>query len=277
MVALARAPGCALHLAHATMNFGSTRAARPSCSPCSTTRSPTGADITLDTYPYLPGCTTLAAMLPSWARGGGPEASWPGSRTPRTRERIRHDLEVRRLGRLPRRAHRVGHHRDLRGPRPRARGRTSAARSPSSPRDAARPPATCPSTCWSSDRLGHDDPAARRPRGERPGDHAAPRPHRRQRRHPGGAQAAPARVRHLPALPRPLRPRAGRARPGGVRRPPHRPPGRPAAAARPRPGPRGLPRRPGPLRPGHGAGRPPSRTRASRRAGIPYVLVDGRP
>ena len=26
-----------------------------------------GVDITLDTYPYLPGATTLAALLPSWA------------------------------------------------------------------------------------------------------------------------------------------------------------------------------------------------------------------
>ena len=32
-----------------------------------------GCDITLDTYPYLPGATTLSALLPSWAMSGGPD------------------------------------------------------------------------------------------------------------------------------------------------------------------------------------------------------------
>jgi N-acyl-D-amino-acid deacylase len=33
-----------------------------------------GVDVTLDTYPYLPGSTTLAALLPSWFAAGGPDA-----------------------------------------------------------------------------------------------------------------------------------------------------------------------------------------------------------
>jgi len=34
-----------------------------------------GVDITLDTYPHLPGSTTLVALLASWATAGGPDAT----------------------------------------------------------------------------------------------------------------------------------------------------------------------------------------------------------
>ncbi len=52
-----------------------------------------GADISLDTYPYTPGCTTLVAVLPSWASEGGPEAVLARLRDDATAERIRHHLE----------------------------------------------------------------------------------------------------------------------------------------------------------------------------------------
>jgi hypothetical protein len=35
-----------------------------------------GADISLDTYPYLPGCTTLASLLPSCDGGHGIPTNW---------------------------------------------------------------------------------------------------------------------------------------------------------------------------------------------------------
>ncbi len=47
-----------------------------------------GVDVTPDTYPYLPGATTLAAMLPSWAAEGGPDAQLARLRDPASRERI---------------------------------------------------------------------------------------------------------------------------------------------------------------------------------------------
>ncbi|MFC7742515.1 hypothetical protein ACFQXA_18595 [Nocardiopsis composta] len=53
-----------------------------------------GADITLDTYPYTPGSTTLAAMLPSWAGEGGPEATLARLADPAETARIRHTMEV---------------------------------------------------------------------------------------------------------------------------------------------------------------------------------------
>ncbi|BCM69160.1 MULTISPECIES: N-acyl-D-amino-acid deacylase family protein [Streptomyces] len=94
MVALTREAGCPLHLAHATMNFGVNRDRAPELLALLDRALAAGADITLDTYPYTPGCTTLAALLPSWASEGGPEEVLARLADPVTAERIRHDLEV---------------------------------------------------------------------------------------------------------------------------------------------------------------------------------------
>ncbi|MFI8825973.1 amidohydrolase family protein [Streptomyces sp. NPDC053431] len=93
MVRLARDAGCALHLAHATMNFGVNEGRAPDLLSLLDEALAAGADITLDTYPYTPGCTTLAAVLPGWAHEGGPEALLARLRDAGTAERIRHDLE----------------------------------------------------------------------------------------------------------------------------------------------------------------------------------------
>ncbi|MER7570683.1 D-aminoacylase [Streptomyces sp. NPDC126514] len=94
MVALAREAGCALHLAHATMNFGVNEGRAPELLDLLDGALAAGADISLDTYPYTPGCTTLAALLPSWASEGGPEAVLARLADEESAERIRHDLEV---------------------------------------------------------------------------------------------------------------------------------------------------------------------------------------
>lgn len=52
-----------------------------------------GIDVTLDTYPYLPGCTTLAALLPSWASSGGPAETLKRLEDPETVEKIRVAVE----------------------------------------------------------------------------------------------------------------------------------------------------------------------------------------
>ncbi|MEU1280183.1 D-aminoacylase [Streptomyces sp. NPDC005805] len=93
MVGLTREAGCALHLAHATMNFGVNKDRAPELLALLDEALDAGADITLDTYPYTPGCTTLVAMLPSWAGEGGPEAVLARLRDEATAERIRHHLE----------------------------------------------------------------------------------------------------------------------------------------------------------------------------------------
>ncbi|MGM0356783.1 N-acyl-D-amino-acid deacylase family protein [Streptomyces sp. ECR3] len=94
MVALTREAGCPLHLAHATMNFGVNRDRAPELLALLDKALAAGADITLDTYPYTPGCTTLAALLPSWASEGGPEAVLGRLADEESAERIRHHLEV---------------------------------------------------------------------------------------------------------------------------------------------------------------------------------------
>ncbi|MFG2896884.1 amidohydrolase family protein [Streptomyces zaomyceticus] len=94
MVRLTREAGCALHLAHATMNFGVNEGRAPELLALLDEALDRGSDISLDTYPYTPGCTTLVALLPSWVSEGGPEAVLARLRDDGTAERIRHHLEV---------------------------------------------------------------------------------------------------------------------------------------------------------------------------------------
>ncbi|MEU6057303.1 D-aminoacylase [Streptomyces sp. NPDC047097] len=93
MVALTRRAGCALHLAHATMNFGVNRGRAGELLALLDEALAEGADITLDSYPYTPGCTTLVAMLPSWAGEGGPEAVLARLADETLAEEIRRHLE----------------------------------------------------------------------------------------------------------------------------------------------------------------------------------------
>ncbi|MGW7067619.1 N-acyl-D-amino-acid deacylase family protein [Streptomyces sp. NPDC054855] len=94
MVNLTRTANCPLHLAHATMNFGVNKGKAPDLLALLDTALAGGADITLDTYPYTPGCTTLVAMLPSWASEGGPDAILARLQDDVTAEKIRHHMEV---------------------------------------------------------------------------------------------------------------------------------------------------------------------------------------
>ncbi|MFI6275832.1 amidohydrolase family protein [Streptomyces sp. NPDC050988] len=94
MVELTREADCSLHLAHATMNFGVNKGRGPELLALVDDALAGGADISLDTYPYTPGCTTLVAMLPSWASEGGPEAILARLREEGTAEKIRHHMEV---------------------------------------------------------------------------------------------------------------------------------------------------------------------------------------
>ncbi|MEV5954122.1 D-aminoacylase [Streptomyces sp. NPDC051987] len=94
MVALAREADCPLHLAHATMNFGVNEGRAPDLLALLDEALAAGADITLDSYPYTPGSTTLAALLPGWASEGGPTAALARLADDETADRIRHHLET---------------------------------------------------------------------------------------------------------------------------------------------------------------------------------------
>jgi N-acyl-D-aspartate/D-glutamate deacylase len=93
MIEVCRAAGCALHLTHATMNFEPNKGRAGELLQLIDDALDDGADITLDTYPYLPGSTTLSAILPSWATTGGPDELLRRLQDPTARDRIGHEIE----------------------------------------------------------------------------------------------------------------------------------------------------------------------------------------
>jgi N-acyl-D-amino-acid deacylase len=66
MLDLSRTTGVRLHFTHATLNFPENAGRADELIAMIDDALAEGLDITLDTYPYLPGSTTLSALLPSW-------------------------------------------------------------------------------------------------------------------------------------------------------------------------------------------------------------------
>jgi len=93
MIDVSRRSGCALHFAHATMNFPVNAGRAGELLSLVDRACGDGVDITLDTYPYLAGATYLSALLPSWASEGGPEATIQRLQDAPTRARIQRELE----------------------------------------------------------------------------------------------------------------------------------------------------------------------------------------
>jgi N-acyl-D-amino-acid deacylase len=104
MIQVAQASGCPVHLTHATMNFPVNAGQAPRLLDLIDAAARRGVEITLDSYPYLPGATTLAALLPGWAARGGPAALRGRLADPAARALMAQDLEVE-------------HHPDQRHPR----------------------------------------------------------------------------------------------------------------------------------------------------------------
>lgn len=94
VIGIARETGCALHLAHATLNFGSNAGAAPRFLEMIDHAIADGVDITMDSYPYLPGATTLVALLPSWIAAGGIDALRDRLAAGRDRDALVHALDV---------------------------------------------------------------------------------------------------------------------------------------------------------------------------------------
>jgi N-acyl-D-amino-acid deacylase len=94
MIDLTSRARCPLHLSHATMNFAPNKGRAGELLAMLDAAVDAGADISLDTYPYLPGATTLSAVLPSWSQSGGQEETLRRLRDPAALQRIREDLEV---------------------------------------------------------------------------------------------------------------------------------------------------------------------------------------
>ncbi|WP_460496992.1 N-acyl-D-amino-acid deacylase family protein [Glycomyces tarimensis] len=93
MIEITRASGCALHLAHATMNYEVNAGRAGQLLKLVDAGLDEGLDIGLDTYPYLPGMTMLAALLPSWSVEGGYGALAERLADGPARERIVHELD----------------------------------------------------------------------------------------------------------------------------------------------------------------------------------------
>jgi N-acyl-D-amino-acid deacylase len=93
MVDVTRRSGCPLHLAHATMNFSVNKGKAPQLLELLDDALDEGFDISLDTYPYLPGATYLSALLPSWSTEGGLEPTLARLSDVDIREKIRAEIE----------------------------------------------------------------------------------------------------------------------------------------------------------------------------------------
>lgn len=93
MIDVSKRSGCPLHLAHATMNFDVNKGKAGDLLSMLDAALDDGCDITLDSYPYLAGSTSLHALLPSWAAEGGVESTLDRLRDPAQRRRIREVME----------------------------------------------------------------------------------------------------------------------------------------------------------------------------------------
>ncbi|MEU5156708.1 D-aminoacylase [Glycomyces sp. NPDC021274] len=94
MIEIGRGAGCALHLAHATLNYRVNEGRAAELLKLVDEGLDQGLPISLDTYPYLPGMTMLAALLPSWSVAGGYGALAERLRNAEVRARIVRELDV---------------------------------------------------------------------------------------------------------------------------------------------------------------------------------------
>ncbi len=90
---IGRRTGCPIHLTHATMNFAPNRGRAAELIALIDDAIADGVDVTLDTYPYLPGATTLAALLPSRLASGGDLVAAVAALDASGREQVRVELE----------------------------------------------------------------------------------------------------------------------------------------------------------------------------------------
>ncbi|MCK2022438.1 family 20 glycosylhydrolase [Microbacterium sp. kSW2-24] len=90
---IGRRTGCPIHLTHATMNFAPNRGRARDLLELIDQAIADGVDATLDTYPYLPGATTLAALLPSRLSETGSLLRTLADLDDAGRERVRVELE----------------------------------------------------------------------------------------------------------------------------------------------------------------------------------------
>lgn len=94
-LSIARRSGVALHLAHTNLNRAPNRGRAPELLAMLDAARRDGVDVTLDTYPYTAGSTSLASLLPSWIHAGGADTLRKRLGDPGLRDRLSHELNVR--------------------------------------------------------------------------------------------------------------------------------------------------------------------------------------
>jgi N-acyl-D-amino-acid deacylase len=92
-IEIARRAGIPLHYAHAHLGFPVNRGKAPELLAMVDAARADGVEVTLDTYPYLAGSTSLHGYLPGWVLAGGPEAAIARLVDPELRERLRVEME----------------------------------------------------------------------------------------------------------------------------------------------------------------------------------------
>lgn len=93
MLDLGRATGIPVHLTHCKLNYEENVGRSGELLAMVDETIADGVVVTLDSYPYTPGSTTLASMLPSWANQGGPAETLERLRDRELREKIRYEME----------------------------------------------------------------------------------------------------------------------------------------------------------------------------------------
>ncbi|GAA1828578.1 D-aminoacylase [Pseudonocardia ailaonensis] len=94
VVEISEASGCALHLAHAEIDFPENFGRDRDLIRLIDDAGRRGVEISFDILPYDQANTMLAAMLPSWVHAGGPEETLRLLRDPDARRKIAHEMEV---------------------------------------------------------------------------------------------------------------------------------------------------------------------------------------
>lgn len=92
-IEVARRSGVALHYAHAHLGFEVNEGRAHELLSMIDAARDEGLEVTMDTYPYLAGCTYLHSILPGWCHTGGHDATIARLRHEDLREELRHELE----------------------------------------------------------------------------------------------------------------------------------------------------------------------------------------
>ena len=92
-IEIGRQSGVPVHLTHAHLGYPENRGRAPELLAMIDEALREGIEVTLDSYPYLAGCSYLHALLPGWAQEGGVEATLARVQDTKLRDRLRREIE----------------------------------------------------------------------------------------------------------------------------------------------------------------------------------------